>query len=549
MIPSIFNPFVLHLLKLFLVTLLFAVFCVACGGSGGGSTPAPQPNAPDWDLVVDTGSPGTSLNTALLGFYDLSGALYDYANDPNLVTAMSSAGFAGPGGRGADWRVGLGRWELGTEIFPTLTDNTPCPNLLPENQSVHATDLALIASRDWFTYTDGTPVIAADIDDARYGLDYIRSVIDTAAAFGANSYVSIDYMPRALSANQTPNRTDCGASFTNSVTNNQPQDSVVFAKAIAGLVQRVVEGTGSKTGFDRPRVADYWEVWNEPELPLFWEPTLAADPDLFFNMAILTLQELDNYRSTAIDPAAQSLKFGLASFLLADTAIGTLQGFDPANIPMDFISFHDYSDDPLVIVDDIARVETAIQSSTNYKNIELVLGEWGPDLLSRTADHAYAMSMEPALHAATVIALGTYAGLDRAHNAIFYNYNSLIALGALDNNVVPRPLYRAYELMGKLISSNTESLTIQEAADGRMDAGLGAVLVSRDTVNGLVRALLINRNTASRTVQVTLDGTVATPTVVYILDASDDPVNPLRTLPMPNSTIQLPAQAVAVAEF
>lgn len=536
------------------MTVLIAVFCSACGsGSEGGSNPLPAPAPPtvlpDWDLVVDSGSSATSLSTALLGFYDLSGALLDFENVPGLVTAMSSAGFAGTGGKGADWRVGLGRWELGTEIFDSLTDGTPCLNLHPENQSALATDLDLIASRDWFTFTDGLPVIEADIVDGRFKLDYIRSVIDTATAFGATPYISIDSMPRALSINQTPNRTDCSASFSNSISNNQPRNPAIFAKAIAGLVQRVIEGTGTKSGAERPRLADYWEVWNEPELALFWEPTLGANPDLFFDMAIPTLLELDAYRNTTSNSAAQTLKFGLASFVFADVAIATLQGFDAASVPMDFISFHDYTDDPLVIVDDIARVQAAIQNSTNYQNIELVLGEWGPDLSTRTSDQQYAMSMKPALHAATVITLGAYSGLDRAHNAIFYNYNPAIALGALDNNVVPRPLYRAYELMAKLISDNTERLIIQGSVDGRMDAGLGAVLVTRDTVSEVIRALLINRDTTSRTVQLTLDGTAATPTVVYVLDASDDPANPLRTLARLNSEILLPAQAIVVAEF
>jgi len=119
-----------------------------------------------------------------------------------------------------------------------------------------------------------------------------------------------------------------------------------------------------------------------------------------------------------------------------------MQNFDVANIPLDFISFYGYNDDPLVIVDAIQQVATAIQNSTNYQGIELVLAEWGPDLTTRAGDQQYANSMDPALHAATVLALGATAGLDRSHNAIIYDFFSAVALGLIDHGGTPRPLYR-----------------------------------------------------------------------------------------------------------
>ena len=497
---------------------------------------------------MDTGNVASTLSPTLIGYYDLSGVLYDYENVPGLVAEMAEVGFA-PGGAGADWRIGLGRWEISTEIFDTLTDGTVCPNFLPENQSGLATDLELIASRDWFTYTDGSLVTDVDIVDARYALGYVRSVIDSAVAFGATPYVSIDHMPRALSINATPNRLVCDATFTNSVSNNEPADPAVFAKAAAGVVQRVVEGTGTRLGDERPRAVEYWEVWNEPELNTFWEPTLVADPDSFFDMAVPTLVELDTYRSTTTHANGQAIRIGLGSFVSEGTAIATVQAFDAVPIPMDFISFHGYNDDPLVIVDAIAQTATALDNSTNYQDVELVLAEWGPDLATRSGDQAYASSMGPALHAATVVALGASAGLDRSHNAIIYDFFPAIALGLVDNGGTPRPLYRAYELMAKLTNGTAERIAVQGLADGRLDAGMGAVLVSRDAQSGTVRVLLVNRNSAARTVQLTLDGSVATPTQLFVFDANADPAASLPTVPMPQSTFQLPSRSVAVAEF
>ncbi len=268
-----------------MLTALAGLFAAACGGSSGTASPPappPPPVAADWSIVVDTANVAAPLNPSLIGYYDLSGVLLEFENVPDLIAAMNQVGFVPAGGVGADWRIGLGRWEISTEIFGTLTDTSVCINAMPENQSAFATDVELLASRDWFTYTDGTPVSGADIVDSRFALSYVRSVIDNAETFGATPYLSIDHMPRALSVNQTPNRLDCTASFTNSVSNNEPADPAVFAQAVAGMVQRVVEGTGTGVGDERPRAVQYWEVWNEPEIATFWEPTLVADPDSIF---------------------------------------------------------------------------------------------------------------------------------------------------------------------------------------------------------------------------------------------------------------------------
>ena len=533
--------------------LALAALCVvaSCGGSGGSGTPPPPPPpvTVDWDLAVETTNVVSPVSPALVGHYDLSGVLFDYENVPGLVANMSQAGFAAPGGAGADWRIGLGRWENFTELLDTLTDNTVCSNVTAENRSAFATDLDLLASRDWFTYTDGAPVGNADIVDSRYELGYVRSVIDSAAAFGATPFMSIDLMPRALSVNQTPNRLDCGITFANSVSNNQPANPAVFAEAAAGLVRRVVEGTGAKTGDERPRAVQYWEVWNEPELDIFWEPTLGADPDSFFDMAIATLLQLDAYRSTTADASGQAIKIGLGSFVNASSAIATIQGFDPANIPIDFISFHGYNDDPLVIVDAIEQTAMAVQNSTNYQGIELVLAEWGPDLATRAGDQQYAATMDPALHATTVVALGASLGLDRSHNAIFYDFFPVIALGLIDNGGTPRPLYRAYELMAKLTVGDAERLGITGLADGRLDTGMGAALAAQDVQSGTVRVLLVNRNANPRTTRIMLNGAAATPTQLFVFDSSSNPANSLPIVQTSSATFVLPPRSIAVAEF
>ncbi|HEX8110337.1 MAG TPA: hypothetical protein VF516_21545, partial [Kofleriaceae bacterium] len=230
----------------------------------------PSPPAADWVIAVQPDSPPAGrLSPALLGHYDLSGSLLGYAANAPLIDRMQAIGFS-------EWRVGLGRWEFATRLLPTLADghNTSCAGQLAAlpptvRAPAGATDDTLIADRDWFI-DNGQPVSAADtLDDRRYRLDYIRGVLDTAAAFGAAPFVDIDHMPRALGVSRTFFRggvvqgvTDpCLTTWTNHVSNTRPADPGVFASAVVGAVRRVVEGSSGAA----PRTARYWELWNEPE--------------------------------------------------------------------------------------------------------------------------------------------------------------------------------------------------------------------------------------------------------------------------------------------
>ena len=503
-------------------------------------------NSADWIIDLDTSGagPGAPLSRALLGHYDLSGELFAYDQEPGLVSRMTAVGFS-------DWRVGTGRWEASTQLLPALTNGTPCPIPIPESAApAGADDLALIAARDWFT-DDGSAVSLADtLDDSRYDLDYFRSVLDAVGAFGATPFVSIDNMPRALAVHRLANRTDCQWTFENQVSNVRPANSAIFASAVTGLVERIIEGSGNTPG----RIVTHWEVWNEPEFHQFWDPAfedLAGPLDRYFEMSINSLVALDNYRSTSSHPNADLLRFGLGSFGTSGVAAGTLAAFDTAPLPMgfvplDFISFHGYSDDPLDIVTAIDTVAAAAANTANYTDIELVLAEWGPDLTTSSGDPVYAASMAPALHIATVIALGSAVGLDRAHRAIFWDfYPNSIRLGLLDHDMNVRPAYRAYQLLARMLSDDPTRLSPTGLSDGRLDAGLGAVLATR-SMTGTTRVLLVNRNLVDRSAEVRLYGSPAIPTRIL---RYEDPTAAIVEEPGTVSSLVVPAQSLLLLEF
>ncbi|WP_455222710.1 GH39 family glycosyl hydrolase [Kaarinaea lacus] len=517
--------------RIYIVIALLGFLALTACSSGGGGNGSNVGSDPDWTINIDSASAGSSLSTALLGHYDLSGALYQYDQVNGLVSQMQAAGFS-------EWRVGVGRWEISTEMLPTLSDGSPCP-IDPLLTNSSSTDLDLINSRSWFI--DNTPPYDTN-SDSSYNLAYVRSVIDTALAFGAAPFVSIDTMPLALSVNQVPNRTDCTTSFMNAVTNNAPSDNLVFRQAVVGLVQRIVEGGGGEAG----RPVTHWEIWNEPEFPYFWHEGLAARTTEFFDMASASLLALDNYRSASSNPDVQALKFGLASFASAATAVAAIGGFDAATvqIPFDFISFHSYHNDPLDIAADIELVANAVADSTHYQNVELVLAEWASDLDLTAGDSTYANSMQPPLVMATVITLGAASGLDRAHHSIFYDFHPGIALGLIDNNGTPKPLYRAYELLSEVITES--SVMLQSGnAPGNQLGNNGAVLISRDS-GGTFRALFINRDTNSHTASLQ---NAAGPMTSAQIKTFSDHTAPVATQVINQTTFTIPAQSLVMVEF
>jgi len=462
---------------------------------------------------------------------------------PGLVAAAGEAGITG-----ADWRVGLTRWEAATRLLPSLTSGAPCPIPTPAASAAPATtDLELIASRDWFTDAGGPATLADTQDPARYALGYARAVLDVTAAFGARAFVSVDAMPRALSASRTPLRDDCLWTFRNRVSNVRPADPDVFAAALIGALERLRLGSDGEPG----RSFEHVELWNEPELPFFWDRSFedgAGALDRFFEMAVTALVALDAWRAASPHAEIRALRFGLGSFASAETAAQVVAAFDAtplpngARIPLDFLSFHAYADDPLDVVAAIARVKAARDASTHQAGVELVLAEWGPDLDAHASDPAYAASLAPALHAATVLARGAALGLARAHRAILWDFypGELVTLGLVDHAGRPKPLQRAYALLARLVSDGAVLLPVAES--GR--AASGSVLATRDA-SGKLRVFFVNPDGRKHKARVRIDGKPARPSAVFVLSDPDAGITSTK----PRKKLRLPPRSLVVAEF
>lgn len=522
--------------------------------------PETPPASVTWSIGIQTGSSTRTVSPYLLGQYDLSGAMFGYDKKANLITQMKQAGFS-------EWRVSVGRWEVSTWLLPKLTDGTSCQTDLAGFPSeafapAGATDNTLMQLRDWFTYTDGKPVTSTMTqEDSRYNLAYLQSVLDVASAFGVKPFVSIDLTPRALAINKAPERKQtslyakaCTKTFTNAISNSRPASNSVYGSAVVGLVQRTIEGGQGR----KANPVTHWEIGNEPEFAEFWDRTYGLSKglsgndlnkeamDSYFGMVLGALVQLDAYRSASQHPNAKNLKFGLGSFGYASTAETVLTTFDSTTlpngkyVPIDFISFHAYDNDPLKIVEQVKTVTKARDQAKQYNKSEVVLAEWGPTLSGEGWSDT---NMDLPLLIGTTLALSAHLGLDRAHHAIFYDFYgpNIIKFGLLDTAGNPKPLFHAYALLHKLIGQGNKLLSLDGPVEGKLENGMGAVLATEDP-SGKVQVLIINRTKESRNLEFKVGGSMKQPSEILLFA---DPSRAPQTQ-TPASSFTLPPQSMAL---
>jgi xylan 1,4-beta-xylosidase len=158
-----------------------------------------------------------------------------------------------------------------------------------------------------------------------YDFAGIDQVYDTVLSLGLRPVVELSFMPRDLAADPTK------TVFEYQAIVSPPKDWDRWRELIRGLTAHLVGRYG------REEVREHWsfEVWNEPNLEVFWSGT----PDEYFRLYDLAA---DAIRS--VDP-------GLRVGGPASAAVGwveqTLAHADTNGIALDFLSTHTYGSPPL----------------------------------------------------------------------------------------------------------------------------------------------------------------------------------------------------------
>lgn len=148
-----------------------------------------------------------------------------------------------------------------------------------------------------------------------------------------------------------------------------PQDLEKYAEIVRRIVLHYNQGWADGFHYN----LDHWEIWNEPDIGLFWK---GSSQDYF------RLYELCARAIKSVDPA---LKVGGPTLALPDRRQPLIEEFlafvRSRQLPLDFFSFHHYphdSNDPY----NFSRIATQLRKTLDERDFhatELFLDEWNSD--------------------------------------------------------------------------------------------------------------------------------------------------------------------------
>lgn len=169
------------------------------------------------------------------------------------------------------------------------------------------------------------PYDAAGFAGVRYGFAYVDLVIDTWLEAGLDPFLELGFMPAALaSGDQTV------FWWKGNVT--PPRDHDAWAALVRALLRHLVD----RYGIERVRT---WpvEVWNEPNLEIFWQGADEAAYHRLYAATALAVKDVDadiQVGGPAISPGSDDWLPRFADFVARDGA------------PCDFVSKHAYTTGP-----------------------------------------------------------------------------------------------------------------------------------------------------------------------------------------------------------
>jgi hypothetical protein len=332
------------------------------------------------------------------------------------------------------------------------------------------------------------------------------------------------------------------------------------------LVTRVVRVLATA-----PQPAYRFEVWNEPDLPIFWQDT----PAQFVAMALRTHRAVADVKRETGTP----LLVGgpAAAFGLNDNMVQYLRSVAASGLPLGFVSWHNYANFPFLGPDgaegnlpeelyrllarrnpdttplrysaEIAEIRTKVDAALEGSGLspDLVIDEWnvsagGYDVRHDTAEGA-------ALVAGVLVEMER-AGLDGAafYRAVSGGDNHIGDWGLVFSDGTPKPswwVFRAWWTMqGTRMSTSGDDGTTGLWARATRDSGCVSVLLANFIATGA----------PARTVKIDLDGKLPRcrgkrTTTLAALDGSSTTLASSRTVRLggPRSvTVAMASQSVAL---
>lgn len=319
--------------------------------------------------------------------------------------------------------------------------------------------------------------------EAVYDFSGLDRIVDAIIEAGAQPLMSLSYAPPAMNPD---------------TVYAPPNDLDVWGE----LIYETVRYYNVERGLD----IRYWELWNEPNLPGFWNGTIQD----YLDMYTVTARAVKRADESALvgGPAVFSADYILPFFYRfteENWVTGVINHTQNNNLPLDFISWHLYSTLPHAFTDNIA-IHKSWFNGLNPKP-ELLLTEW-----NFTGGKSQAMDTgETTAYLAQTLALFYESDLTQ----VFYfepidgGEDWIGRWGLLRADGTRKPSFYAYTLFDRLDG-------IQLLAESN-HPDIGAIATQ---ANNVVKVLVWNNTRSDETITITIAGiTQDTSVELYGVDA------------------------------
>jgi xylan 1,4-beta-xylosidase len=266
------------------------------------------------------------------------------ASDAAVAIGVDAAQVLGPVAR--PWRPIIGSEHLALLLRGSGPGGHDVGAELAEALLLVHGELGVEAVRAHAILDDSLGVYRETADGRIHDFDLVDQVLDRLRETGLRPIVELSYMPRDLASDPRETVFDYAGIIS------PPRDYGAWGELVSDLVSHLVD----RYGRDEVRTWAF-EVWNEPNLRLFWS---AAESDYFrlYEASVRAVKSVD-----------ASFRVGGPATAAAGWIDDLLEHCRAHDLPLDFISTHTYGMAPLDLRPIVARYDRA--------DLPLWWTEWG----------------------------------------------------------------------------------------------------------------------------------------------------------------------------
>lgn len=185
-----------------------------------------------------------------------------------------------------------------------------------------------------------------------FNFSTLDKTVNDILSIGALPFFSLSYMPESIS------------------TDGSPTSSPEKWEEWSLVVEKVVEHYSGKDKRNLPNV--YYEIWNEPDLFGKWK--ISGEPNYLslYYYALLGAKRAKNTNQFLIGGPATTTPY-------PNWIKGFLKQASDNNLRVDFLSWHRYSSNPRVFLEDIQLVDSILSSFPKFSSLPKIITEFGFD--------------------------------------------------------------------------------------------------------------------------------------------------------------------------